>query len=353
MSVSKNFWHNAILPIDSTISQVIDNLNKVAIKIVMVINKDGVLEGTISDGDLRRGLLKGLNMNSSINSIIHHNALVVPPEMERSLVLQLMTVNKIQQIPIIDEYHHIIGLHLWDDIAIQAQRSNLMVIMAGGMGKRLRPDTENCPKPLLKISGKPILEHIIERAKMEGFTNFVIAIHYIGNMNEEYYGNGDSLGVKINYLREESPLGTAGALSLIQSSPDKPFIVTNGDVITDIKFGELLDFHAKHEATGTMAVRQHEWEHPFGVVETQGVEIIGFKEKPIALSHINAGIYALNPSVLDALLDNSHCDMPTLFERLKTNSNRIVAYPMHEPWLDVGMPEDLETARSNSLKGSF
>ena len=352
MSISENFWTQAILPINSTVGEVFINLNKVAIQIVMVVNSDGVLEGTISDGDLRRGLLKGLDIDSPIESVIHHNALVVPPEMERGLVLQLMIVNKIHQIPIIDEHRHIIGLHLWDNIAIQPQRPNLVVIMAGGIGKRLRPDTENCPKPLLKIAGKPILEHIIERAKVEGFTNFLLAIHYLGNMIEEYFGNGDSLGVKINYLREDSPLGTAGALSLIQPIPDNPFVVTNGDVITDIRFGELLDFHAKHEAAATMAVRQYEWEHPFGVVETQGAEIIGFKEKPIARSHINAGIYALNPSALETLLNNSHCDMPTLFERLKANSNRIVAYPMHEPWLDVGMHKDLETARSNLLKGS-
>ena len=340
MNQSEKLWRQASLPLDATIGQTISNLNQVAIKIVLIVNIDGVLEGTVSDGDIRRGLLKGLDMNSPITSIIHRNVLVVPPELGRDLVMQLMVVNKIQQIPVVDERHHIVGLHLWDEINIPPSRPNLMVIMAGGMGTRLRPDTENCPKPLLLVAGKPMLEHIIARAKLEGFHNFVLAIHYLGHMIEDYFGNGECLGVQIDYLREESPLGTAGALSLLNPLPDSPFVVTNGDVITDINYGELLDFHTRQSAAATMAVRIHEWQHPFGVVQTQGVEIVGFEEKPIALSHINAGIYALDPLALNVLTADAHCDMPTLFERLQVKRQRTVAYPMHEPWLDVGRPDD-------------
>jgi len=344
MISSEQIWHQAILPVNATIDQVIRNLDKIAIKIVLVANEAGVLEGTISDGDIRRGLLKGLGMNSSIASIIHRNALVVPPELGRELVMQLMVANKIQQIPVVDEQQHVVGLHLWDEVATSSARSNLMVIMAGGMGTRLHPHTENCPKPLLSVAGKPILEHIIERAKQDGFNQFVLAIHYLGHMIEEYFGNGERLGVQINYLREESPLGTAGALGLLNPFPDAPFVVTNGDVITDIRYGELLDFHTKHAAAATMAVRIHEWQHPFGVVQTRGVEIVGFEEKPIARSHINAGVYALDPEALNVLTADAHCDMPTLFERLQAKAQRTVAYPMHEPWLDVGRPDDLLAA---------
>lgn len=344
MNYSEQLWRQAILPLDATIGQAISNLNQVSIKIILVVNEVSMLEGTISDGDIRRGLLKGLDMNSSIASIIHRNALVVPPELGRDLVMQLMLVNKIQQIPVVDELHHIVGLHLWDEITIPPSRPNLMVIMAGGMGTRLRPHTEDCPKPLLTVAGRPMLEHIIERAKLEGFNHFVLAIHYLGHMIESYFGNGERLGVRIDYLREESPLGTAGALGLLKSIPDAPFVVTNGDVITDIRYGELLDFHTRHAATATMAVRVHEWQHPFGVVQTQGVEIVGFEEKPIARSHINAGVYVLDPSALSVLTSDAHCDMPTLFERLQVKSQRTVAYPMHEPWLDVGRPDDLLAA---------
>ena len=348
MNPSEQIWRQAILPASATIAQAIRNLDQVGIKIILVANETGVLEGTISDGDIRRGLLKGLDMNSPLTSIIHRNALVVPPELGRELVMQLMVANKIQQIPVVDEQHQIVGLHLWDEITTPPTRTNLMVIMAGGLGTRLLPHTENCPKPLLPVAGKPMLEHIIERAKLEGFNHFVIAIHYLGHMIEEYFGTGERLGVQIDYSREKSPLGTAGALGLLNPLPDAPFVVTNGDVITDIRYGELLDFHTRHAATATMAVRVHEWQHPFGVVQTQGVEIVGFEEKPIARSHINAGVYALDPLALNVLTANAHCDMPTLFERLQANKKRTVAYPMHEPWLDVGRSDDLKRANIES-----
>jgi dTDP-glucose pyrophosphorylase len=344
MNLPEKNWRQAILPIDATLGQAIRNLDQVAIKIVLVTNEAGVLEGTVSDGDVRRALLKGLTLNSPIVSIVHRNALVVPPEMGRDLVIQLMEANKIQQIPVVDVEHCVVGLHLWDEITTPLARPNLMVIMAGGVGTRLRPHTENCPKPLLVVAGKPILEHIIDRAKLEGFTRFVLAIHYLGHMIEAHFGDGERLGVRIEYLREESPLGTAGALGLLNPLPDAPFVVTNGDVITDIRYGELLDFHVRQAAAATMAVRVHEWQHPFGVVQMQGVEIVGFEEKPITRSHINAGVYALKPSALSVLAADAHCDMPTLFERLQAKAQRTVAYPMHEPWLDVGRPDDLLAA---------
>ncbi len=339
-------WTKAILPPNATIQQVISNLDQVGIKIVLVVNAVGEFEGTLSDGDIRRGLLKGLNLTSPITNVIHRNPLVVPPAVGRELVKKLMVANKIQQIPVVDELNQVVGLHLWDEIATAPMRSNLLVIMAGGMGTRLRPLTENCPKPLLLIAGKPMLEHIIDHAKLEGFSHFVIAIHYLGQLIEDYFGNGDRFGVHIDYLREQSPLGTAGALGLLSPRPDAAFVVTNGDVITDIRYGELLDFHIRNGAAATMAVRVHEWHHPFGVVKTQGIEIVGFEEKPIARSNINAGVYALDPVALSVLTADAHCDMPTLFERLQRQSNRTVAYPMHEPWLDVGQPDDLKRANS-------
>lgn len=352
MSSAEERWCQAILPPHATIEQAIRNLDQVAIKIVLVVNKRAELEGTISDGDIRRGLLKGLDLNSPIASVVHRNALVVPPEMGRDVVMQLMVANKIQQIPVVNEQRQVVGLHLWDEITTPPVRANLMVIMAGGMGTRLRPHTENCPKPLLPVAGKPMLEHIIERAKLEGFSHFVLALHYLGHMIEDHFGDGERLQVRIDYLREQSPLGTAGALGLLNPRPDAPFVVTNGDVLTDIHYGELLDFHVRHDAAATMAVRVHEWQHPFGVVQTQGINIVGFEEKPVARSHINAGVYALDPDALSVLSEDAHCDMPTLFERLQAKTKRTVAYPMHEPWLDVGRPDDLSRAIAESAKNN-
>ena len=343
-------WAQAILPINSSIEQAIQVLDKTALKIVLIAEETGVLIGTISDGDIRRGLLNGLDLASPIASIIHHNAIVVSPELSREMVIQLMLANKVHQIPIVDEGQHLIGLHLWDEISAFSERSNKMVIMAGGKGTRLHPQTENCPKPMLLVSGKPILEHIIDRAKVEGFSHFILAIYYLGHMIEEYFGDGADFGVKIEYLREEFPMGTAGALSLLAPLPNMPFVVTNGDVISDIHYGELLDFHNQHGALATMAVRVHEWQNPFGVVQTNGLEIVGYEEKPISRSHINAGVYAIEPSALEFLNKAEVCDMPTLFERMQAQAQRVVAYPIHEHWLDVGRPIDLAEAGKQHLK---
>jgi dTDP-glucose pyrophosphorylase len=341
-------WRKAMLPFESTIQEAIRCLEQTAVRIVLVVNANGRLEGTISDGDIRRGLLRGLDLGSPISGVIHRNALVVPPDIGREMVMQLMVANRILQIPVVDLEHNIVGLHLWDELASPPARPNMMVIMAGGKGIRMRPYTESCPKPMLAIAGKPMLEHIIERASKEGFSHFVLAVHYLGHVIEEYFESGQRLGIRIEYLREESPLGTAGALSLLNPRPEASFVVTNGDVITDIRYGELLDFHLRHRASATMAVRVHEWQHPFGVVQTRGVDIVGIEEKPVARSHINAGVYALDPSVLDILAPGEHCDMPTLFERLRNSASRTVAYPMHEPWLDVGRPDDLSRANEDT-----
>lgn len=339
-------WRIALLPEDASLQQAIRCLDASGLQIAIVARPDGSMVGTLTDGDIRRGLLRGLTLSSPADEIIHREPLVVPPQWGRDTVLQLMQANKVHQLPVVDEQRRVVGLHLWDELLAPAQRPNSLVVMAGGRGTRLLPHTEHCPKPLLPVGGKPMLEHIIERAKAEGFHHFVLAIHYLGYMIEDHFGNGEKWNVSISYLREQTPLGTAGALGLLPCRPTAPFLVTNGDVLTDIRYGELLDFHNRHRAAATMAVRLHEWQHPFGVVKTKGVDIIGFEEKPIARSHINAGIYVLEPQALDLLASGEHCDMPTLFERLQQKAERAIVYPMHEPWLDVGRPDDLKLARA-------
>jgi dTDP-glucose pyrophosphorylase len=311
------------------------------LKIALVTSDTKQLLGSVSDGDIRRGLLKGLTINSSLDNVINRNTFVVPPQLEREQVMKLMLANKIQQIPVVDEWHCVVGLHLWDEIIKPTARPNLIIIMAGGIGMRMRPHTENCPKPLLKVAGKPILEHIIERAKADGFNKFILVIHYLGHMIQDYFGDGARFGVHIEYLREEEPLGTAGGLGFLNPLPDIPFVVCNGDVISGIHLGEFLDFHAEHGAAATMAVRSHEWQHPFGVVQIEGLEIVGFEEKPISRTHINAGVYALDPASLEVLNPGMHCDMPTLFKCLHNRALKTIAYPMHEMWMDVGRPDDL------------
>jgi dTDP-glucose pyrophosphorylase len=350
VSIAEKIWRTTVLPLSSNIKQAIAKLNETGLQIVLVLDAKDILLGTVTDGDIRRGLLRGLTLEEPIESVMRSNSLVVPADLSRDQVLQLMRANRLSQLPMVDVSSRVVGLHLWDAIDSKAVRPNLMVIMAGGLGTRLRPHTETCPKPMLPVAGKPMLEHIIDRAKEEGFGHFVLTIHYLGQLIEEYFGNGERLGVRIDYLKETTPLGTAGALGLLNPRPELPFIVTNGDVMSDVKYGELLDFHSRHAAAATMAVRLYEWQHPFGVVQTSGLDIIGFEEKPISRTHINAGIYALNPEALNVIAPNNSYDMPSLFEQLQSEGKRTVAYPMHEPWLDVGRPDDLKLARDTHQK---
>jgi NDP-sugar pyrophosphorylase family protein len=315
-------------------------------QMAIVVNEEGRLVGTLTDGDIRRGLLRGLELASPVSGIIHHDPIVVPPRLDRDTVLQLMQANKIHQLPVIDENRFVVGLHLWDELLAPSIRPNAMVIMAGGRGQRLMPHTENCPKPMLPVAGKPMLEHIIARAAAEGFHRFVLSVNYLGYVIEEYFGDGRAWNVDVEYLREEQPLGTAGALGLLDPLPSAPFVVTNGDVLSDIRYGEVLDFHVRQGAAATMAVRLYEWQHPFGVVQTSGVDIVGFEEKPVHRTQINAGIYVLNPQVVALLRPATPLDMPSLFERLQNEGQRTVAFPMHEPWLDVGRPGDLALANA-------
>jgi dTDP-glucose pyrophosphorylase len=339
-------WRKTLLPATATLRDAIHNLDASALQIILVVAEDDVLLGTLTDGDIRRGLLQGLDMNCAVDALMTREPLVVPEGVPTKVIAQLMQMNRIHQLPVVDQRRRVVGLRVWHELEAPGQRPNSMVIMAGGLGTRLRPHTEECPKPLLPVNGKPMLEHIVERAKAEGFRHFVMAINYLGEMIEQYFGDGERWQVRIEYLREQSPLGTVGAIALLEPRPAVPFVVSNGDVLTDIHYGELLDFHVRHGAAATMAVRQHEWQHPFGVVRTNGIEIVGFEEKPVARTHINAGVYVLEPLALDALEAGEHCDMPILFSRLQERGARTIAYPMHEPWLDVGRQDDLERAYS-------
>lgn len=344
MSENDPRWRRALLPVDATLAQTIENLNEVSIKLALCVDAEGKLLGSVSDGDIRRGLLRGLAMDDPVSEIANPSPMVVPESADRDLVRALMQANKVQQVPVVDPQGRVVGLHLWDELTTPASHDHPMVIMAGGKGTRLRPYTENCPKPMLPVAGKPILQHIIERAQSQGFSRFYLSLNYLGDMIRDHFGDGSALGATITYVTEEEPLGTAGALSLIDPRPDTPFVVTNGDVLTDIDYRELIEFRERLDAQAVMAVRRYDWTNPYGVVEMDGVDISGFAEKPVTRSHINAGVYAFDPGALDHLEAQRHCDMPTLFDRLREKGRRTVAYPMHEPWLDVGRPDDLERA---------
>ncbi len=339
-------WTEVLVRPDASLRDVVAVLDRTGLRIVLVHGPERQLLGTITDGDLRRALLRGDDMSTSASDIMFTSPVVVDEGMTSEDVLSLMRINKLHQLPVVDAEKRLIGLHIWDDILAPSVRDNTVVIMAGGFGTRMGSHTRNCPKPMLKVHGKPMLEHIIVRAAAEGFRNLVISLFYLPDVIRDYFGNGSKWNVRIAYVEEEAPLGTAGALSLLDPKPTLPFIVTNGDVLSDVRLNDMLAFHKMHEAAATMAVRQHEWQHPFGVVKTQGIRIKGFEEKPVYRTHVNAGIYVLEPAALSYLAEGTACDMPALFDRLQDANLATIAYPMHEVWMDVGRPEDLVAAHT-------
>ena len=310
-------------------------------QICFIVDNNNCLIGSVTDGDIRRGLINGNSLDINVSKIMNTSPISISSSQSKNDANKIMISNQIKQLPVVDEENRLIGLHLIDHILDLTQKENFILIMAGGFGKRMMPLTEQIPKPMLMIGDKPILEHIIINAKAQGFKKFVISLHYLGELISDYFGDGSNLGVSISYLHESEPLGTAGALSLIEPEPELPFIITNGDIISDINYGNFLDFHDSNKSQATMAIKKYELQNPYGVVNTKGLEIISFEEKPIHVSHVNAGMYVLNPSSLRYLRKNQPCDMPDFFNLLISKNHVVTAYPIHETWADVGRPIDL------------
>ena len=338
-------WKKCVMPAAGTIGDVIFNLTNSTKKIALIVSSDGKLLGTITDGDVRRGLLSGSQIDSNLESVVNRQPVVVTPRVPSDQIKKLMLEHSIQQIPILEDDGNLVGVHFWDELELTSERENFFIIMAGGAGTRLMPHTTNTPKPMVPIQGKPILEHIMQKAKRDGFQNFIIAVHHLSEVIENYFSDGKSLGISISYIRETSPLGTAGSLSSIDVDTPSPFVVTNGDVLTDINYSDLLKYHEGNRADVTMAVREHAWQNPFGVVHLEGQEVTQYEEKPVVSSVINSGIYALSPSILKLINGAEYLDMSTLLIRALEVKKKIVAYPLYENWIDVGNPQDLKIAR--------
>jgi dTDP-glucose pyrophosphorylase/predicted transcriptional regulator len=337
-------WRKALLNDDATVQEALNCLESSSFQIALVVSNENKLVGTISDGDIRRSFLSGMTLKNKVLKAINNRPIVVSPKVDRDKVVEIMALNKISQLPIVDENNYVVGLHILNSLLSPSPIESTMVIMAGGQGKRLRPYTENCPKPMLEIGGKPILEHIIRRAHDEGFKKIIISLHYLGHMIRDYFGDGSRWGVDIGYLQETKPLGTAGCLSLLPHTGEFPILVTNGDILSEVKYRDILDHHNLYKADATMAVRPYEIQNQFGVVDIQGLEIKGIIEKPIYRSHINAGIYVLSQKVLKLLNSGSDCNMTDFFEVIRVKGCQTIAFPMHESWVDIGRPSDLKNA---------
>ena len=340
--------HNLLVDEFSTLQDVIINLNLNEMKIVVVVDTNKKLVGVICDGDIRRGLIKGLNLNSTAKEITSLSPNFIYEDTKEHEINKLLFKYKINQLPVVNNDNILVGLFIKDHsfLSNEKLKSNTVVIMAGGKGLRLKPFTSNIPKPLVKIGEKSILEHIISNVRKDGFINIIIAINHMGEMIEDIIGDGSHLNVNVSYLRENSFLGTAGALSLLEKGANDPIIVINGDILTEVNFFNLLEYHTDNKSDATMAVTEYELINPYGVVIIDGHNITGFKEKPTIKNYINAGIYVLSCHTLDLLKANEYCDMPDLFTKIRQSKLKTIAYAIHESWLDIGSPKDLLEANN-------
>ena len=327
----------------ATIKQALKTISKGAIKIAVVVDKKNKLLGTLTDGDIRRGFLKGLNINSSIKSIIFKKPTVVRKNYSKEKLIKIALSKKIYQIPIVDKNGKLKGIHILDEIIQPKNKSNKVVIMAGGRGMRLRPLTKNIPKPMLKVGNKPILQTIIEKFKKSGYKNFVICVNYKSKIIKDFFSDGTKFGVKIEYVDEKRRMGTAGALSLFKLKPKKPFFVINGDLLTNLDFEKLIDFHYEHNSKATMCVSEYNIESPYGEVKLDVENIINIAEKPIHKFFVNAGVYVLDPSCID-LVPKKFYDMTSLFKKIIINKNKVISFPIGEYWLDIGRFNDYKKA---------
>lgn len=339
-------WKAACLGPDATMLQALQCLENSALQIVIVIGADDRLLGVVTDGDVRRAILAGKSHDAAVADIMSHSPVVGRPEEGREMLISRMRSLRLGQVPLVDGDGRVVGLVTTDP---QRALPNWVIVMAGGTGQRLRPLTNDTPKPMLKIGEKPILETIISQIHEFGLNTFFISLNYLGDQIEDHFGDGARWGLSISYLREDRPLGTAGALSLLPERPRQPMIVMNGDLLTKLNFDKLLEFHHHHGAPLTVCVREHTYSEPYGVVEAQGAFMLQLTEKPSHRRLVNAGVYVVDPSVLDLIAPGAPVDMTDLAQRLIDQGRNPSVFPIHEYWIDIGQKPDLDRAASEFL----
>lgn len=340
-------WKDVVVSPETPLGRVIEKIDGSALQVALVVRADGTLAGVLTDGDIRRAILRGQSLQIPVSEAMNCTPTTVLASTSRDEMLALMRRQVFHQLPLLDEVNQVVGLVTLDELIGAAKRPNWVVLMAGGLGTRLQPLTKECPKPLLAVGGKPILETIIESFAEQGFTRIFLSVNYKAEMICSHFGSGDRWGVQIEYLRESIFLGTAGALSLLPAKPTEPIIVMNGDLLSRTNYDNLLKFHRAQAAVATMAVREYDFRVPYGVVRLNGVRIEAIEEKPVQKFFVNAGIYALSPEALDHLPSETFFDMPTLFEDLIAKGKATSAYPLREYWLDIGRLEEFERAQAD------
>lgn len=338
-------WKNIIVSPDVSLREAIECIDASGIQLALVVGESMKLLGVLTDGDIRRAILNGFSLTEPVTGVMNRSPKTASIRTSQEEVLAMMRRYTFHHLPLVDDEGKVAGLATLDDFLGVVERDNWVVLMAGGLGSRLRPLTDSCPKPLLNIGGKPILENIVEAFIEQGFRKFFISVNYRAEMIKEYFGTGERWGAQIEYLHEPERLGTAGALSLLKEKPEAPIIVMNADLITKANFGAMLRFHEEHDSAATMAVREYDFQVPYGVVKVEGARILGIEEKPVQSFFVNAGIYILSAAALNSIPQQVFFDMPSLFQNLNGEGEKVSAYPLREYWLDIGRIEEYERAQ--------
>ena len=335
-----------LIPHSATLQQALSAIDKGSSRIAFILNNDKKVVGILTDGDIRRAILKDNSLSSPISSFMNRNFLFVEKKYSLSDVKKIMIKNSINQVPVLSKDGKLLDLLMIEDFISIKKLNNPVVIMAGGKGKRLRPYTMNCPKPMLEVQNKPILEFILNKCINAGFNNYFFSVNYLKEKIIKYFEDGKSWDISINYLIEDKELGTAGSLSLLPKNIGKePILIMNGDVITELDYSKLLEFHKENKSLATVCVKNHEINVPFGVVEINKKLIKSFREKPTLNFLVNAGVYIIEPKALKFLEKNIYLDMPEFLERIIENGFEVSAFPIHEYWIDIGKKESLKQAK--------
>ncbi len=335
----------SIIRNNSSILEAMRIINSNKKKIALIVDENGGLIGTVTDGDIRRAILTRKDLQTDVSEIMNKDFFASGVKIDYELIKKVMLKKGINCVPIIDENKRPIDLVCSEEFDNQKPSEVRVIIMAGGKGTRLKPYTENCPKPMINICGKPMLELILEKCVSLGFAKFYFSVNYLKEQIIEHFGNGNQWGVDIKYLVESQALGTAGSLSLFEDFNNEPILVMNADVLTSFNFHNMLDFHNKNKLNATLSVREEMVNFPFGIVETNGINLKSFKEKPSIKKLVNTGVYVLSENIFSLIKKNEFCDMPDLLLNCNSLHGKVGVFPIHEYWIDVGRPETLDQAK--------
>ncbi|MDE2165857.1 MAG: nucleotidyltransferase family protein [Alphaproteobacteria bacterium] len=329
---------------NASIEDAIRGINAGAIGIVLVTNGSGKLLGTVTDGDVRRAIIRKVNMSEPVSRIMNSAPRVVHVGATRDEILAVMYAHRLLQIPIVDDAFRVVAVETLQGVGEHPRVDNWVLIMAGGYGTRLRPLTDTCPKPMLRVAGKPVLETILENFLSHGFHRFQIAVHYMADVIKNHFGDGSKWNATIRYVEEEKPLGTAGGLSLFKGDRKLPLVVMNADILTRMNFVDLIRFHDHEGAAATMCARGYDYQVPYGVIEAHEHVVRRIIEKPVQTFFVNAGIYVVSPNVVRLVPKGHSLDMPDLLQHLIDRGDKVALFPLHEYWLDIGQMADLDRA---------